>query len=90
MNWSGRLVGVVVLLTTALGCSRPALLGTRLTMSGSFYPDRLRRDGVDVVVPTGDVQANVDRIICEELTAGVLSGDAELFEHLSVVRETCR
>jgi aspartate racemase len=60
-----------------LGCTRPALLGTRLTMSGSFYPDRLQRDGIAVVVPTSCDQASVDRVIFDELSSGTCSAESK-------------
>jgi aspartate racemase len=48
------------------------LLGTRFTMSGRVYPDALGTLGITVIVPTEADQADVDRIIFDELIDGVL------------------
>ena len=44
----------------------------RFTMSGSVYPDALGTLGITVIVPTEADQADVDRIIFDELIDGVL------------------
>ena len=55
----------------ARGCRRVGVLGTRFTMGGPVYPEALARSGIDVVVPDADDAAMVDRIIFDELVAGV-------------------
>jgi aspartate racemase len=55
-----------------IGATRVGLLGTRFTMSGSVYPDALGTLGITVIVPTEADQADVDRIIFDELIDGVL------------------
>jgi aspartate racemase len=57
-------------------CRRPALLGTRLTMAGSFYPERLSKDGIEPVVPSVDGQTAIDRIIFEELSRGLVTAES--------------
>jgi len=54
------------------GVSRVALLGTRFTMREPFYRDRLSAHGLDVLVPPADTQAELDRIIYDELVLGVV------------------
>lgn len=61
----------------ALGASKAALLGTRSTMTGTFYPQRLSRDGIGVLTPDEAEQGLVDRIIFEELTQGVVTAPAK-------------
>jgi len=57
----------------ALGAGRIGLLGTRRVMEEDFYARRLAdRWGVQVVVPPEDERAEVDRVIFDELTQGVL------------------
>jgi aspartate racemase len=58
---------------TALGCRRAALLGTRITMSGSFYPVHLEAHGIETIVPTGAEQDAIDRVIFDELSRGVIA-----------------
>jgi len=57
----------------ALGCTRVGLLGTAFTMEQHFYRDRLAAAGLDVIVPAAEDQAEVHRIIYEELIAGIIS-----------------
>jgi len=52
---------------------RAALLGTRLTMSGSFYPKHLSKRGIETVVPTAAEQDAIDRVIFDELNRGLIS-----------------
>jgi aspartate racemase len=55
-----------------IGSTRVGLLGTRFTMTGPVYPNALGALGIDVVVPAEDDQADVDRIIFEELIDGII------------------
>jgi aspartate racemase len=54
----------------AEGLSRVALLGTAYTMEQSFYKDRLRAHGLDVIVPDEVDRAVAHRVIYEELVCG--------------------
>ena len=71
------LLDVVADRLTELGCTRTALLGTRLTMASSFYPDHLARNGIAVLVPVPDDQDAVDRIIFDELSRGAIGEDSK-------------
>ncbi len=50
--------------------ARPALLGTRFTMEGSFYPATFSRAGIGLVVPNPEERALVHRRYMGELLAG--------------------
>lgn len=52
------------------GYSRIGLLGTRFTMEQSFYIDRLKQQGLEVLLPTPEDRDSVHRIIFEELCLG--------------------
>lgn len=54
----------------ATGIDTVGLLGTRFTMEESFYVDRMRSHGLEVVVPEAEDRAIVNRVIYEELVAG--------------------
>jgi len=56
-----------------LGCRRAALLGTKITMSSSFYPERLSARGIETVVPTAAEQDAIDRTIFDELSRGLVT-----------------
>ena len=51
--------------------NKVALLGTRFTMEGRFYPDVLAKRGITVVVPTEIERAYVHNHYLGELVAGV-------------------
>lgn len=49
---------------------RPLLLATRYTMEHAFYAERMRRHGIDIMVPDADGRSTTHAIIFEELCAG--------------------
>jgi aspartate racemase len=70
-----RLVHVVD--ATAAGARREgartvALLGTAYTMEKPFYADALRDSGLEVVIPEEADRAELQRIVYEELTRGIV------------------
>jgi aspartate racemase len=54
------------------GWSRLGVLGARWVMEEDFYVDRLARHGLDVEVPGPADRAEVDRVIFDELTRGLV------------------
>jgi aspartate racemase len=54
------------------GCTTVGLLGTRTTMERSFYRDALAGHGVGVLVPDEADREFIDRVINDELSAGLL------------------
>jgi aspartate racemase len=55
------------------GCHHPALLGTRFTMEGNFYRDRLTKNhGIDPLIPNEADRALIHDIIYAELCRGIL------------------
>jgi aspartate racemase len=52
------------------GHNRIGLLGTRFTMEQAFYVDRLRQQGLQVLLPEQEDRDTVHRIIFEELCLG--------------------
>ena len=80
-----RLVHVVD--ATAAGAQREgagtvALLGTAYTMEKPFYVEALREQGLEVVVPEADDRAELQRIVYDELTRGIVRAEsrAQLLE----------
>lgn len=55
-----------------LGLRRPLLLGTRTTMEGPMYRDRLAVDGIEVLAPDEEGRELVDRAIYTELALGTV------------------
>ena len=54
----------------ARGLRRVALLGTRFTMTGGFYPPVATRHGIELVVPTPDDLAYVHHVYVDEMIPG--------------------
>jgi aspartate racemase len=55
------------------GVKRAGLIGTRFTMTESFYRDRIEAHGISVTTPEPAMMKEIDRIIFEELTRGNVS-----------------
>jgi aspartate racemase len=54
----------------AAGVKRPLLLATRFTMEQPFYRERLRRHGVEALIPSEPDCARLHAIIFDELVQG--------------------
>ncbi|WP_217589547.1 aspartate/glutamate racemase family protein [Lentibacillus saliphilus] len=52
------------------GVSTVGLLGTAYTMTGRFYIDRLKANGIDVIVPDAVERETINKIIFDELCHG--------------------
>ncbi|WP_314961905.1 aspartate/glutamate racemase family protein [Bradyrhizobium cosmicum] len=60
----------------ARGYRRVGLLGTKFTMEEDFYIDRLRAHDLEVLIPSADERADVNRIIYDELCLGIVSASS--------------
>ena len=58
------------------GVKSVGLLGTKFTMEKKFYADRLRKRGLEVVVPDAFGRELVNRVIYEELCLGQVIGES--------------
>lgn len=67
-----HLVDVTAAAILDAGVSSVGLLGTRYTMEGDFYRERLGRHGLHVTVPSADDRAELDGVIFDELVQGVI------------------
>lgn len=63
------------------------LLGTKPTMSSSFYVDEFQKSDLDIIVPTVQEQGNIHRIIFNELVHGTI--DANSRDYLLSVINAC-
>ena len=55
------------------GVKRAGLIGTRFTMTESFYRERIEAHGISVTTPEPAMMKEIDRIIFDELTRGNVS-----------------
>lgn len=58
------------------GLQRVGLLGTTFTMSDGFYTERMAAQGIQTIVPTESEQADINRIIFEQLCLGRVEPEA--------------
>ena len=68
----------------AEGISRVGLLGTRSTMQGKFYVERLAKHGITTLLPTVAEQGEINRVIYEELTRGLIRPESKTY-YLKVI-----
>lgn len=79
------LIDLVDLTAGALaGRRKVGLLGTAFTMRSRLFPDRLARDGIEVIIPNDTDQQRVHDVIYDELTRNVVS-DAARRDYLDVI-----
>jgi len=55
------------------GFRKLAITGTKYTMEGPAYPDKLTARGIDYLVPDADERARLDAIIMDELVNGTFT-----------------
>jgi aspartate racemase len=60
----------------ARGFRRLAVTGTRYTMEGPVYPQKLRAAGLDYVMPEADERERIDAIIFDELVNGIFKEES--------------
>jgi len=75
----GRLAGVeqvVAARAAELGFRRLGILGTRYLVDGEVYPEKLTARGLGYLRPNTAERAEINRIIFEELVAGVFRPEA--------------
>ncbi|MDQ1397336.1 MAG: amino-acid racemase [Acidimicrobiaceae bacterium] len=58
------------------GLGAVALLGTRYTMERPFFVDELTAAGIGVVLPSPDDRAELQRIVYDELTQGIVTPES--------------
>ena len=63
----------------AQGLDKVGLLGTRFTMSDGFYTQRMRELGIATVLPNEAQQAEIHRVIFEELCCNRLTATAKRY-----------
>lgn len=58
------------------GIGKVALLGTKYTLTEDFYVDRLRENGLSVIVPESEDITYINDVIFQELCCGILSDES--------------
>lgn len=58
------------------GLSKVGLLGTKYTMEMDFYKDRLKEEGIQVIIPNADERKYIHSREVDELLKGVFTGQS--------------
>ena len=70
----------------AQGLATVGLLGTQFTMSDGFYSRRMQQQGVRTLVPSETQQAEIHRVIFDELCLGRFEAEAKAY-YLDVIED---
>jgi aspartate racemase len=61
------------------GFRRLGVTGTKYTMEGEVYPQKLTAAGIDYVVPDAGERARIDQIIFDELVNGIFTDESRSY-----------
>jgi aspartate racemase len=61
------------------GFRKLAITGTKFTMEGPVYPQKLSAAGIEHLMPNADERARIDAIIMDELVNGILSEESRTY-----------
>ena len=65
------------------GFRKLAITGTKYTMEGPVYPEKLSASGIAHLMPNAGERARIDDIIMDELVNGVFTGESrKYFQHV--------
>jgi aspartate racemase len=63
----------------ARGFRKLAVTGTKYTMEGTVYQQKLPAAGFEYLVPQADERAKIDQIIMDELVNGIFNGESRTY-----------
>ncbi len=61
------------------GFRKLAITGTKYTMEGPVYPEKLSANGIEHLMPNADEQARIDDIIMDELVNGIFTAESRTY-----------
>jgi aspartate racemase len=65
--------------TNRRGFRKLAITGTKYTMEGPVYPEKLSAAGIEHLMPNADERARIDAIIMDELVNGIFSDESRKY-----------
>jgi len=74
-----HIVGEVASTAKARGFRKLAVTGTKYTMEGPVYPQKLSALGIEYLVPESGERARIDQIIFDELVNGIFSDQSRRY-----------
>jgi aspartate racemase len=84
-----HIIDVVADAIKAQGIHTIALLGTRYTMEGGFYAQRLQDNGLTVLIPSALQRDLINCVIYDELILGVVR-DASRDDYVAIIQDLAR
>lgn len=78
LSWL-HIVEEVAAVAKQRGFRKLAVTGTKYTMEGPVYPEKLSANGIDHLMPTPDERTRIDDIIMDELVKGVFSDESRKY-----------
>jgi aspartate racemase len=61
------------------GFRKLGITGTKYTMEGTVYPQKLTAAGIDHIVPNAEERARIDEIIFDELVSGIFADKSQSY-----------
>src|SRR5208337_4565402 len=61
------------------GFRKLAITGTKYTMEGPVYPEKLSASGIEYLMPSADERARIDDIIMDELVNGIFAIESRTY-----------
>jgi len=74
-----HIVEEVAAVATQRGFGKLGVTGTRYTMEGTVYPQKLTAAGIDFIVPNAEERARIDQIIFDELVNGIFTDESRTY-----------
>ena len=74
-----HIVDEVAAVAKARGYRKLAITGTKYTMEGTVYQQKLPAAGFEYLVPEPDERAKIDQIIMDELVNGILTDESRTY-----------
>jgi aspartate racemase len=74
-----HIVEEVANVAKARGFRKLGITGTKYTMEGTVYPQKLAATGIEYVVPDAEERARIDHIIFDELVNGIFTDESRSY-----------
>ena len=74
-----HIVEQVAVVAKHRGFRKLGVTGTKYTMEGTVYPQKLTAAGIEYVVPTTEERARIDQIIFDELVNGIFTPESRAY-----------
>lgn len=81
-----HIVNEVAKVANGRGFRKLAITGTKYTMEGPVYPEKLSALGIEYLAPNDDERARIDQIIFDELVNGIFTAESRAYFQQVIAR----